>query len=32
MVIPNGILNNPPLPYVRQWMLHDMAREPLDAG
>lgn len=35
MVIPNGILNNPALGYVRQWMLHntqiiavvDMARE-----
>ncbi len=35
MVIPNGILNNPALAYVRQWMLHntqilaviDMARE-----
>jgi type I restriction enzyme M protein len=35
MVIPNGILNNPALAYVRQWMLHntqiiavvDMARD-----
>jgi type I restriction enzyme M protein len=35
MVIPNGILNNPALGYVRQWLLHstevlavvDMARE-----
>src|SRR5207253_7060396 len=35
MVIPNGILNNPALGYVRQWLIHntqiiavvDMARE-----